>query len=165
MEALAILTEQQINQKLTRMAYRIWETNSDAKELYFYGIVEVGHVLATKLAALVTNISGIKVHLHSISLDKKGPLNSDVNLSAVPPNGKTIVLIDDVANSGKTLVHAIKPLLNCNPKKIQVAVLVDRKHKSFPVMPDIIGHTLSTTLQENIFVDTEGERLTGVHLA
>ncbi|RYZ52316.1 MAG: phosphoribosyltransferase, partial [Sphingobacteriales bacterium] len=88
----------------------------------------------------------------------------DITLSLDTLNNKNIVLVDDVANSGKTLLYALKPLMDFEPAKIQVAVLVDRKHKNFPVTPDIIGHSVSTTIQEHIIVQYEGGRLTGAHL-
>ncbi|MET0243089.1 MAG: phosphoribosyltransferase family protein [Flavitalea sp.] len=74
---------------------------------------------------------------------------------------KVIILVDDVANSGKTLLYALKPFLEFHPKKIQIVVLVGRTHKSFPIQPDYVGLSLSTTFQEHIFVEVNGERVTG----
>jgi pyrimidine operon attenuation protein/uracil phosphoribosyltransferase len=74
------------------------------------------------------------------------------------------LLVDDVANSGKTLLYAMKPLLEFSLKKILVAVLVDRKHKSFPISPDIVGHSIATTLQEQIIVESNGTKITGAYL-
>ena len=81
-----------------------------------------------------------------------------------PLNGKIVILIDDVANSGKTLLYALKPVMEYEPEKIKVVVLVDRKHKNYPITPDIIGHSVSTTLQDKIIVSYENDKITGAFL-
>ncbi len=164
MNKIPILSAAQIEQKLKRMAFEIWEKNSDEKEITIIGIEEVGVAVASKIHDLLKEISPLNISLSSIRIDKKNPLGKDITLSSGALTGKTVVLIDDVANSGKTLLFAIKPLLTYEPKKIQVAVLVDRKHKNFPITPDIIGHSVSTTLQEHIIVNFEKGKLTGAHL-
>lgn len=164
MNIVPILTESQIEQKLKRMAFEIWEKNSDEKELTLIGIENIGAIVAGKIADLLKAISPLKIKLISLTINKKNPLQDKISLTTDPLNNKVVVLIDDVANSGKTLLYAIKPLLDFGPKKIQIAVLVDRKHKNFPVTPDIIGHSVSTTLQENIIVNFDGHKLTGAHL-
>lgn len=164
MNIVPILTESQIEQKLKRMAFEIWEKNSEEKELTLIGIENIGAVVAGKIAGILAEISPLKIKLISLSINKKNPLEDKITLTADPLPNKALVLIDDVANSGKTLLYAIKPLLDFNPKKIRIAVLVDRKHKNFPVTPDIIGHSVSTTLQENIIVNFDGHKLTGAHL-
>ena len=75
-----------------------------------------------------------------------------------------IVLIDDVANSGRTMLYALKPFLQYLPKKIQTAVLVDRRHKSFPLSVDFVGYSLSTTLQDMVMVDVEGSSIKSAYL-
>lgn len=164
MNKVPILSAAQIEQKLKRMAFEIWEKNSDEKEIVIIGIEKVGAAVATKIAEILKEISPLEIEYFSLNINKKNPLKDDVALPSVSLNGKAIVLIDDVANSGKTLLYAIKPLLDFEPKKIQIAVLVDRKHKHFPVTPDIIGHSVSTTLQELIIVNFEKGNLTGAHL-
>jgi pyrimidine operon attenuation protein / uracil phosphoribosyltransferase len=164
MNKISILTAEQIEQKLRRMAFEIWEKNSTEKEISIIGIEEVGAAVASKIHDLLLEISPLKISLSSIQINKKNPLEKDIVLPGQSLNGKTIVLVDDVANSGKTLLYAIKPLLAYEPKKIQIAVLVDRKHKNFPITPDIIGHSVSTTLQEHIIVNFEKGKLTGAHL-
>jgi len=73
-------------------------------------------------------------------------------------------VIDDVAMSGKTLLYAMQPFLAFYPKKIQTLVLVERSHKAFPVKPDYVGLSIATTLQEHIYVETEGEVIKGAYL-
>jgi pyrimidine operon attenuation protein/uracil phosphoribosyltransferase len=164
MNIVQILTAQQVEQKLKRMAYEIWEKNSNEKEIMLIGIEEVGAVVADNLSSLLQQISPLKISRATLSMNKREPLQDEIKLSAEPRRNQTIVLVDDVANSGKTLLYAINPLLVYEPRKVQIAVLVDRKHKSFPVSPDIIGLSVSTTLQEHIIVNYDGQSLTGAHL-
>lgn len=164
MNQIEILTAKQIEQKLKRMAFEIWEKNNEEEEIFLIGIEAVGAAVAAEITKLLREISPLKVSLSSITLDKKNPLKEEITLTTGPLNDKTVILVDDVANSGRTLLYAIKPLLAFAPKKIQVAVLVDRKHKNFPVTPDIIGHSVATTLQEHIIVNYENGKLTGAHL-
>jgi len=98
-----------------------------------------------------------------LKLNKKQPLNGEINL---PENcsSTSVVLVDDVANSGKTLLYALKPLLEVELKRIMIAVLVDRRHKSYPITPDIVGHSISTTLHEHIEVETDGNNITAAYL-
>lgn len=166
MNKIPILTATQIEQKLKRMAFEIWEKNSEAKEITIIGIEQVGAAVAAKISDFLKEVSPLKIHAATLTINKKNPLHDEIIWSGAGTslNGKTVVLVDDVANSGKTLLYAIKPLLDHEPKKIQVAVLVDRKHKNYPITPDIIGHSVSTTLQEHIIVNFEKGILTGAHL-
>jgi pyrimidine operon attenuation protein/uracil phosphoribosyltransferase len=164
MNKVPILTEAQIDQKLKRMAFEIWEQNSEEKEINIIGIENVGAAVARKIADILMEISPLKIKFNSIVINKKKPLNDEISLATDSLSDKVVILVDDVANSGRTLLYAIKPLLAFEPKKIQVAVLVDRKHKNFPITPDIIGHSVSTTLQEHIIVNFDMGKLTGAHL-
>jgi len=163
MNKVQILTPQQIGHKLTRMAYEIWERNSEEKEIVVIGIERGGAVVAKNIVKVLEEISTLKINYFSLSINKD---NVAENIEKLPGslNNKIVLLIDDVANSGKTLLYALKPVLESEPRKIQIAVLVDRKHKNFPLAPDIVGHTVSTTLQEHIKVTFEGNKLTGAFL-
>jgi pyrimidine operon attenuation protein/uracil phosphoribosyltransferase len=158
-----ILSPEQIKLKLQRMAYEVWEKNAGQAELIMIGIADNGFVMARLLAEKLEEISPIKVKLISLAFDKNTPLR---NLPGLTENldGRSVLLVDDVANSGKVLLYALRPILAYFPSQINMAVLVDRKHKSYPVNPDIVGHSLSTTLQENISVESDGKNLTGVYL-
>ena len=164
MNKIAILTAAQIEQKLRRMAFEIWEKNNKEKEIFIIGIEETGAAVASKISEILKEISPLKVNLSSIKINKKNPLSDIIQLENASLNKKTVILVDDVANSGKTLLYALKPLMDFEPAKIQVAVLVDRKHKNFPVTPDIIGHSVATTIQENIMVNYKNGEFTGAHL-
>lgn len=164
MNKIAILSAAQIEQKLRRMAFEIWEKNNEEKEIYIIGIEEVGAAVALKISEILQEISPLKIRFNTLKIEKKAPLSNIIDTPKESYNNKTVILIDDVANSGKTLLYALKPIMDFEPSKIQVAVLVDRKHKNFPITPDIIGHSVATTIQENIIVNYENGKFTGAHL-
>ena len=158
-----ILSKEVAEKKLRRMAFEILENNIDEKEIILAGIRESGSVVAKVIQKMLGEISAIKTELITITLDKSEPTN--VSLSkAFDFNGKVIVVIDDVSNSGKTLLYALKPFIVSHPKKIQTLVLVERTHTSFPVRPDYVGLSIATTLQEHIFVVVDGTSIAGAYL-
>ena len=158
-----ILSKEVVEKKLQRMAYEILENNIDEKEIILAGIRESGSVVAKVIQQMLGEISSIKTELITITLDKKEP--TEVSLSrSIDLNGKVIILIDDVSNSGKTLLYALKPFIEFQPKKIQTLVLVERTHTSFPVRPDYVGLSIATTLQEHIFVEVKENEITGAYL-
>ena len=158
-----ILSKEVVGKKLQRMAYEILENNIDEKEIILAGIRESGSVVAKVIQQMLGEISSIKTDLITITLDKKEP--TDVSLSrSIDFNGKVIILIDDVSNSGKTLLYALKPFIAFHPRKIQTLVLVERTHTSFPVRPDYVGLSIATTLEEHIFVEVKGTEITGAYL-
>jgi len=158
-----ILSKEVVEKKLRRMAFEILENNIDEKEIILAGIRESGSVVAKVIQQMLGEISSIKTEFITITLDKKEP--TDVSLSrSIELNGKVIILIDDVSNSGKTLLYALKPFIEFHPKKIQTLVLVERTHTSFPVRPDYVGLSIATTLQEHIFVEVKGTDVIGAYL-
>ena len=158
-----ILSKEVVEKKLRRMAYEILENNIDEKALILAGIRESGSVVAKVIQQMLGEISSLKTELITITLDKKEP--TDVSLSkTLDFNGKVIILIDDVCNSGKTLLYALKPFIASQPKKIQTLVLVERTHTSFPVRPDYVGLSIATTIEEHIFVEVKGEEVIGAYL-
>jgi pyrimidine operon attenuation protein / uracil phosphoribosyltransferase len=158
-----ILSKEVVEKKLRRMAFEILENNIDEKEIILAGIRESGSVVAKVIQGMLAEISSIKTELITITLDKKEP--TDVSLSrSIDLNGKVIILVDDVSNSGKTLLYALKPFIEFHPKKIQTLVLVERTHTSFPVRPDYVGLSIATTLQEHIFVEVKGTEVMGAYL-
>jgi len=158
-----ILSEEVAQRKLLRMAYEILENNFEEEEILLAGIRESGSVVARNIQHLLNGICNITTDIITVTLDKKFP--EEVNLSRqVPFDNRTIILIDDVSNSGRTLLYALKPLLMFHPKKIQTLVLVERTHKIFPVKPDYVGLSVATTLQEHIYVEVAGEVVKGAWL-
>ncbi len=145
------------------MAYEILEDNFGETGFVLAGIRESGTVIAQTIQNLLVEIAGLKTELITVSLDKKNPQEVSLNRQTDCEN-KVIILIDDVSNSGKTLLYAIKPFLDTHPKKIQTLVLVERSHNTFPVKPDYVGLSVATTLQEHIYVEVEGSRVKGAWL-
>jgi pyrimidine operon attenuation protein/uracil phosphoribosyltransferase len=154
MKKTRILNHEDIQQKTTRIAYQILENNYDEKEIFLVGIRPNGFVYAAQLKKEIEKIDGLKVHLTGLTLNKQQPLANEIKLETTANlNGKTVIIVDDVANTGKTLYYALKPIMEFSPKKVQAVVLVDRQHKLFPVTADFVGLSLSTTLQEHIVVE------------
>jgi len=156
---MKILNDKQISQKIKRIALQIYERNATAKSLVFLGINKNGYAFAKLLMDTYVDISDRSAKLGSILLDAANPLASEVELKIEGVNlkGKHVIIVDDVANTGRTIFYAMKPLMNFLPKKVEAAVLVDRKHKSFPVAVDYVGLSLATTLDENIKVNIKKE--------
>lgn len=158
-----ILDQALAAKKLERMALEIAERNTDATHLILAGISENGNIIATKLVVLIKKFFDGQIDLVTISLNKKMP-----DFITIDPildfNNKVVIVIDDVANSGKTIMYALKPFLNFHPQKIQALVMVDRTHKTFPIQPDYIGLSVATTLQEHIYVEIENEEIIGAYM-
>jgi pyrimidine operon attenuation protein/uracil phosphoribosyltransferase len=158
-----ILDEGTAARKLHRMAYEILENNLDEKELILAGIRDSGSVIARNIQQLLQQIGGMKTDIIDITLDKKNP--EEIILSKTMDfTNRVIVVIDDVANSGKTMLYAMKPFLQYQPKKIQTLALVERTHKKYPVKTDYVGLSVATTLQEHIYVDVENTTIKGAYM-
>jgi pyrimidine operon attenuation protein/uracil phosphoribosyltransferase len=155
-----IMTAEVANKKLRRMALQVVEQNYNEPQLILIGIKASGSVIAAKIGQYLKEVFSGEVIILELSMDKKNPLTISLE-SDIDLNDKTIVLIDDVANSGRTMLYALKPLLNQLPKKVQTLALVERTHKSFPVDVDYVGFSVSTTLDEHILVEVEGGEVTG----
>jgi pyrimidine operon attenuation protein / uracil phosphoribosyltransferase len=155
-----ILTKEIAQKKLRRMALEICERNYNESELLLIGIKENGIAVAEKIGSYIKETFKGNVSIHSLSIDKKTP--ADVVIAPYAEcKGKVLVLIDDVANSGKTMLYAVKPLLASYPKKIQTLALVERTHKSFPVDIDYTGLSVSTGPDEHIYVEVVNGEITG----
>jgi pyrimidine operon attenuation protein/uracil phosphoribosyltransferase len=153
MESSIILTNEQIQHKTKRIAYQIYETNSNDKEIIIAGINGNGYVFAKNIVAVLKSISDLNVVLCEVKIDKKNPLKEVVtDLKTSEYINKPLVLVDDVLNSGTTLIYGIKHFLEVPLKKFKTAVLVNRNHKKYPVKADFKGISLSTSLREHISV-------------
>jgi pyrimidine operon attenuation protein/uracil phosphoribosyltransferase len=153
-----ILTHEEINHKIRRIAYQIYENNVNETEVILAGIESNGYLLAKKLKTVLSKISSIEPTLCKVSIDKKNP-RDDIRTS-IPANhysNKSVVLIDDVLNSGTTLVYGVRHFLEVPLKQFKTAVLVNRNHKKYPVKADFKGISLSTSLHEHINVVLEGK--------
>lgn len=159
MKGRLILDSRKVKQKLQRMALQIHERNHDQR-IILVGIQGGGFQLTSMLAAFLKEFSGKDHAIHSISIDKSNPLNSEpqTDISIDLLKNAVIILIDDVQNSGKTMMYAIRHFLQFEVQSIQTCVLVDRGHNRFPVHSDFVGLSLSTTLQNHVSVEfTESE--------
>jgi len=160
-----ILTEAQVAKKLQRMAYEIAERKVGEEKLLFAGIKDNGVVIAKRLKTLLSTIFKGEIDIIEMEIDDKR-FPRKITLSKTPNfDNAVVIVIDDVANSGKTMLYALQPFLKDQPKKIQTLALVDRTHKTFPVHTDYIGFAVATTLQEHIFVEVDNnEKITGAWL-
>jgi pyrimidine operon attenuation protein/uracil phosphoribosyltransferase len=153
-----ILTHEEIIHKIKRIAYQIYESNVEEKEVILAGIDSNGYILAKKLKTILTHISTLEPILCKVIIDKKKPLNAiKTSLKVEDYTNKSIILIDDVLNSGTTLVYGVKHFLNVPLKQFKTAVLVNRNHKKYPVKADYKGISLSTSLRERVNVNLEGK--------
>ncbi len=155
-----ILSKETAEKKLRRMALEVAERNYGEPQLVLLGIKENGTVIARKISHYLQGFFKGEIIVAALTIDKKMPGTITVE-PAIDFTNKVILLIDDVANSGKTMLYALKPLLETYPKKIQTLALLERTHKSFPVDVDYVGLSISTTLDEHIFVEVEKEDVTG----
>lgn len=148
-----ILDEKKIAHKIKRMAYQIYEANVNEEEIILAGIAKSGYVLAQKIKNELNQISKVNSLLCKVEINKKNPLKPiKTDISSEDYKNKSIVLIDDVLNSGATLIYGVKYFLDQPVKQFKTAVLVDRNHKKYPVKADFKGISLSTSLNERIQV-------------
>lgn len=165
-ETVLLLDAQQTNQKIRRIAYQIYENNFSEKELIIAGIAGEGYLFAEKLVEELRRIAAYKIGIAEVVFDKKAmaqpeiTINSDVDTF----RKKSVVIADDVLNTGRTLAFCLRPFLSIPLKKLQVAVLVDRNHPQFPIAADYVGYGLSTTLNEHVQVILGDEAKKGVYL-
>ncbi|MFD2162510.1 phosphoribosyltransferase family protein [Paradesertivirga mongoliensis] len=155
---ILILDKKQIRQKITRMSYQIWEDNLEESELIIAGIIDSGYTLAKRLQKELQRVSGIKVTLMKISLDKDSShLKADTDIPVENCTNKVVILADDVLNSGRTLAYGLGVFLNTPLKKLRTAVLVNRSHRKFPISADFTGLDLATIIKEHVDVILDGD--------
>jgi pyrimidine operon attenuation protein / uracil phosphoribosyltransferase len=151
---MKILDDRQIRHKLKRLTIQILENNIEESEIILAGINNNGVAMAQLLLNELVGRTTIPITLTRIKLNPASPIENPIVLEMPLENvkNKAIIVVDDVANTGRTIYYALKPLMDSLPRKVEVAVLVDRKHKSYPIQADYVGLSLATTLKENIDV-------------
>jgi pyrimidine operon attenuation protein / uracil phosphoribosyltransferase len=164
MEKKYILSAELADMKLRRMAYEILENNPGVSAITLAAIHGNGLVVARQMERLLRSISSVSVEQVEVTMDKHFPGTAALS-RPIDLEGRTIILIDDVTNSGRVLVYALKPFLEGYPGRIQSLVLIERSHKTFPIHPDYVGLSLSTTLHEHISVEVNEDRVTGAWLS
>ncbi len=154
-EATLVLNHRQIEQKITRIAHELIEHHIDDQEIILVGITPRGNVLAERIHSVLVNVGLLKSRIETITLDKNEPLAHPVacSLSVEEAKNRSIMVVDDVLNTGKALIFAVKHILSFDPKTLHTITLVDRKHRMFPVRADYVGLTLATTIQDHISVE------------
>lgn len=159
-----VLTKKQLDQRIKRVAYEIYENNLEEKELVLAGVSDNGFILAKMIRKQLSIIAPTKIDIVKISINKEAPFNDaiEINYPEEDLNQRSVILIDDVLNTGKTIAFALKAFLNTNTRKIEVAVMVNRSHKLFPIYPKYTGYELATTFNEHVEVKLDGDR--GVYL-
>ncbi len=148
-----ILGAEAIAHKVQRLAWDLYDRHSKAEQLYVVGIQGNGYWLAQQLVGKLNAISDIKIELMELALDKSDPKPADMQIDL--PYSAHVALVDDVLNSGRTLLWAVIKLMEFHPQQLSTTVLVDRSHKRYPVKADIKGLSLSTTLQETVKLNVE----------
>ena len=157
-----ILNAQEIQHKIQRLAWELYDRHSKAEKLYVVGIQENGYWLAEQLVEKLSAISSIEMVLVPLVMHKKAPVLNDMHISL--PEHAEIALVDDVLNSGRTLLWAVIKLMEFRPQQLSTTVLVDRSHKRYPVKADLKGISLSTTLQETVRLNIENGLAVNVYL-
>ncbi len=141
-----ILNHQQIHDILHRIAYQIWEELYGSPSVALVGVSERACRLSSHLYRIWQRFEGAPP-LRVFSYDT---IKSDMALAL---NGhRHMVLFDDVINTGATMFEVMGRVALLRPERVVITVLVNRDHLLFPVHPEIVGHTLSTTYQEHIYV-------------
>lgn len=159
----SVLEPLAIKHKIKRMALEIAEQNAEETELVIAAINGNGEVVAAKLKEQLQAIVPFQLQSLKININKRDPINVSIE-PEVNCDNKVILIVDDVANSGKTIMYALKSFLSQRPKKIQTVVLVERSHKLFPIQTDYSGLSIATTLQEHIAVETRDGEIEGAWL-
>ena len=147
-----------------RLAYQIYESNASNEQVVIAGIYKNGALLAQQLCDQLQAISPLGVSYVEIRMDKKDPKNTlDTNITLSAIENQSVVIVDDVLNTGRTLIHATHHFLSIAIKQLQTAVIVNRNHKMYPIKADFKGISLATSLKEHINVKMEGTNA-GVYL-
>lgn len=153
-EHILILDHQQIQHKIKRIAYQIYESNIAENKIILAGISKKGYQLALQLKSALEIISPLEIVLCEVNVNKKNPLDKiTTSLTSDAYKNQSVVLVDDVLNSGTTLIYGVRHFLEVPLKQFKTAVLVDRNHKKYPVKADFKGISLSTSLNETVKVD------------
>lgn len=153
-----VMDEDEIERTLVRMAHQILEQNKGCENLALVGILTRGDILARKLADIIYNIEGVHVPVGSLDISF---YRDDASISGLPQlhgtdilfniDNKTIVLVDDVLFTGRTIRAALDALMDFGrPARIQLAILVDRGHRELPIRADFVGKNILSSLNENV---------------
>ncbi|MBX7242799.1 MAG: phosphoribosyltransferase [Bacteroidia bacterium] len=155
-----ILSQPEIAAKLKRMTFEIYEQNFGEEEIILIGIEFRGGYLAEKTRELLSLVAPFRVYIYPSVIDreKTSGMMEIIGPGGLPSlTGKTVIVIDDVLYSGRTLLSVVAQLLPLSPKRIQTMVLIDRGHRQMPVSPDYVGMELATTLQQHVSFEIQAD--------
>ena len=162
MESKLILDEAAMNRAIARISYEILEKNKGAEHLLLMGVISRGVELAHRIAAKLLAVEGCPVPVGWLDItayrDDKLPPENHADRSWFPCEieGKTVVLVDDVIYTGRSARSAMEAVIHRGrPKRIQLAVLVDRGHRELPIRADFVGKILPTSASEQVVVQLE----------
>ena len=158
-----ILSQETAKMKMRRMAFEIMENNKEQKNIILAGIMDNGFVIAEQIKKILHEDFSFETTLIKIKINKKNPLDCIVD-DAEKVKNQVLIVIDDVVNSGKTLLYALTPFLKYEPLKLQTLTLVERSYKIFPVHVDYVGISLATTFNDHIQMDVENGNIFGAYL-
>ena len=166
MDSIKIKDISNIDLYLKRIAYQIYENNNEEdNSLIIVGVEKNGKILASKIFNILKSISNFDLTLMSIEINKKNPTKKMfISIDKKKCLNKNIIIVDDVLNTGRTLIYAVKYFLEIPVKKIQTAVIINRNHKKFPIKADFKGISLSTSIKEHVDVILEGSKK-GIYLS
>ncbi len=148
MDRKVILTKKQIENSIKRLSFEVIERNIKINDICLIGLEKNGYLIAKRIEKIISENTSKKITTLKLSSN-----NGNFKLSKeIEKKQKVVILIDDVLKSGKTIIYAIKYLLDFKIEKLRTLVLIDRNHNDFPVGLDFTGLKLSTTLEEHINV-------------
>ena len=153
-DATLIVDGLTIKHSTRRIAYQIYETNFNHKSIYMIGVAKSGVLFAKSIITVLKEISDLDIHFIKLEINKKDPhlpIKTSEDLSVL--KNQSVVLVDDVLNTGSTLIYAVKHLLEVPLKQLKTAVLVNRNHKNYPIKANFKGISLSTSINEHIEVN------------
>lgn len=150
-----ILNSHQLEQKIHRIAYQLYEEHQDEETLIIAGVKGNGYILAKEINTFFATICSIKTTLIEVDIDKANPFTNPISCKDEGIENQALVLVDDVLNSGGTLIASVHHFIKKPMKKIKTVVLIDRNHRTFPIAADFVGMSLATTLQEHVEVRSE----------
>ena len=161
MKKAVILDEISIDRKIKRLSYEIFERNLNNNKLLLVGVKKNGFVLAKLIKKELSKICKIKIDVTQVLVDKHKPFNECViyNNSIENHRDTSMIVIDDVCSSGKTMIYVVSSLISNYSNKISTLVLVDRKHHNYPIKTDYVGIEVSTTLRQFIEVELEANKV------
>ena len=150
---------------IKRIAFQVYEANLEEKRLVIVGVGIRGGLLSEMLGQAIVSISNLKLTYINLTIDKVKPYNNiQINIPLASLKNQSLVIVDDVLNTGCTLIHAVSFFLQIPVKRIKTVVMVNRNHKKFPIKADFKGISLSTSVNEHITVKLKGEN-SGIYLS